>query len=119
MFKWCANLLLVFSGLGLTACHSTSSNANEANLVVPLESHKINADRIVFNAVSTGCSTHEDFKIRVDSEDAQQATISVVRIRLDPCKRTAAYEAFELPLLESIKDKRITVNNPIGEAIRK
>lgn len=119
MFKWCASLLLVISGLSLAACNSTSSNVNQTNLVVPLESHKVSEGRISFKAVSTGCSSNEDFIIRVDSEGAEKAGISIVRIKIDPCKRMAAYEAFELPLLESIKNKLITVNNPVGEAIRK
>lgn len=119
MLKWCANLLLVFSGLSLTACNSASSNVNETHLVVPLESHKVSEGRISFNAVSTGCSSNEDFVIRIDSEDAEKAGVSIIRIKKDFCKRMPAYEGFELPLLESIKDKRITVNNPTGEAIRK
>ena len=119
MFKWCTSLLLALSGLSLAACNSTSSNVNQTNLEVPLESHKVSEGRISFKAVSTGCSSNEDFVIRVDSEDAEKAGISIIRIKKDLCKRMPAYEAFELPLLESIKDKRITVNNPKGKAIRK
>ncbi|MFY2509039.1 hypothetical protein ACN3E9_12320 [Vibrio pectenicida] len=117
MRKLWFSLFVAICGLVLAACHSKSEMQLDETGVVPLFSYNINADSIVFEALASGCSHNQDFVIRVDSETKRIVNISIIRLKADHCRKMLAYQSFELPLERVLASKKITVNNPIGEAI--
>lgn len=117
MYKsWLGSFLVVCSLTGF-GCYSKSERQIDEVSVVSLASYSINADSIEFDALSNGCSHNQDFAIEVAHETKQSAQISIIRLKVDGCRKMPAYQGFKLPLYNSLIGKEIHINNPKGKVI--
>lgn len=113
MIRVVFSTLLVFilsacSGAETAATHSIAGDS------VPLLSYQVNSHSIAFEALSNGCSQADHFTLHIESSSSKAATVSVLRVKQDMCRRMPMWQSFSLALPPELQGKRVTVLNPSG-----
>lgn len=115
MIRVVFSTLLVFI---LSACSGAESAATDPVVgdKIPLLSYQVNPNHITFEALGNGCSQADHFALQIDSIHRQAATVSVIRVKQDMCRRMPMWESFTLALPKEIQGKTLSVTNPQGQA---
>lgn len=108
--------IVFLSALAGASCSSSVDNMPKGE---PLESYTVNEASLLFTAISNGCSQSADFVIQIEEMDQDSATIAVMRIKDDNCKRMPAMKQFSLPLVSELQSKELVVLNPQAESVKK
>ncbi|NVC92929.1 hypothetical protein FC650_04545 [Vibrio natriegens] len=115
-------LLLGLGYIGLAAC---SANAQQQKGPAPehqammVEAYRTSVNEISFIAESTGCSQNEDFSLKVEQSSQTDALITIVRDKVDHCKRMPFAKTFTLPLGAELQGKKLSITNPTSKSLTK
>ncbi|WP_321463530.1 hypothetical protein [uncultured Vibrio sp.] len=115
-------VLLGLSSIGLAAC---SANAEQQKGPDPehqsmmVEAYRTSENTLSFIAESTGCSQNDDFSLKVEQSSQTEALITIVRDKVDHCKRMPFSKTFTLPLGAELQGKTLSITNPTSKSLTK
>ncbi|NNN43778.1 MULTISPECIES: hypothetical protein [unclassified Vibrio] len=110
------SIVLAFMLSACSGAETAVTNTTVAGDKVPLLSYQINSHHIVFEALGNGCSQADHFALQIDSIHQQAATVSVIRVKQDMCRRMPMWESFTLALPKALQGKTLSVTNAQGQA---
>lgn len=108
-------ILLCLGTIGLSACSAkaelqTSQAAEHQAILV--EGYRTSGTTISFVAESNGCSKNDDFSLKIEQNSSTEALLTIVRNKVDHCKRMPFPKTFTLTLDEELKGKKLSITNP-------
>lgn len=115
-------LLLGSSYIGLAACSANAEMQSDTELepqAMKVEAYRTSMNDISFIAESTGCSQNEDFSLKVEQSSQTDALITIVRDKVDHCKRMPFAKTFTLPLGTELQGKKLSITNPTSKSLTK
>ena len=113
LLVFCALVAFCVSGTALT--HAT---AEEIGAVDHLLGMQVDAEGVVFQVFSSGCTSKEDFRIaRFQRYESDPVQIILIRMQQDPCDQVIPYGTtirYSYAELGLEKGRRFVVLNPLG-----
>jgi hypothetical protein len=115
-------VLLGLSSIGLAACSANAEmqeGLTSEHQAMMVEAYRVSESTISFIAESTGCSQNDDFSLRVEQNSQTEVLVTIVRDKMDHCKRMPFSKTFTLPLGEELQGKKLSISNPMGKSLTK
>ncbi|MCF7482609.1 hypothetical protein L3V31_12810 [Vibrio sp. J1-1] len=115
-------VLLGLSSISLAACSANAEmqeSPEPEHQTMMVEAYRTSGSTISFIAESTGCSQNDDFSLKVEQSSQTEALLTIVRDKVDHCKRMPFSKTFTLPLDEELKGKKLSITNPKGKSLTK
>lgn len=105
----CKTLLSLLAS-SIVACASTQDSKGE-----PIIGSSIEADLFKFSVISTGCTSKNDFSFSIDRANSKPTRLTIVRDKMDGCRRMPFVQAFEYQLddVGIQASENIVITNPI------
>ncbi len=122
MIRAFKTVLLGLISISLAAC---SANAELQKSPAPkpqammVEAYRTSENTISFIAESTGCSQNEDFSLKVEQSSRSEVLVTIVRDKVDHCKRMPFAKTFTLPLGTELQGKKLSITNPTSKSLTK
>ncbi len=115
-------MLLGLSSISLVACSAnteTQQGLKSEHQAVMVEAYRTSESQISFIAESNGCSKNDDFSLKIEQNSSAEALITIVRNKVDHCKRMPFPKTFTLTLDEELKGKKLSITNPKSKSLAK
>lgn len=115
-------VLLSLSSISLAACSANAEmqeGLTSEHQAMMIEAYRVSENKISFIAESTGCSQNDDFSLRVEQNAQTEVLVTIVRDKMDHCKRMPFSKTFTLPLGEELQGKKLSISNPMGKSLTK
>lgn len=103
-------ILLCLGTIGLSACSAKAELQTSQAILV--EGYRTSGTTISFVAESNGCSKNDDFSLKIEQNSSTEALLTIVRNKVDHCKRMPFPKTFTLTLDEELKGKKLSITNP-------
>ncbi|EGQ8509619.1 hypothetical protein GQ852_04295 [Vibrio parahaemolyticus] len=115
-------MLLGLSSISLVACSAnteTQQGLKSEHQAVMVEAYRTSESQISFIAESNGCSKNDDFSLKIEQNSSTEALLTIVRNKVDHCKRMPFPKTFTLTLDEELKGKKLSITNPKSKSLAK
>ncbi|MEI8597333.1 hypothetical protein P4S64_05885 [Vibrio sp. M60_M31a] len=115
-------VLLSLSSISLAACSANAEmqeGLTSEHQAMMVEAYRVSEHTISFIAESTGCSQNDDFSLKVEQNSQTEVLVTIVRDKMDHCKRMPFSKTFTLPLGEELQGKKLSISNPMGKSLTK
>ncbi|UDY83516.1 hypothetical protein [Vibrio diabolicus] len=108
-------MLLGLSSISLVACSANTEmqqGQESEHQAIMVEAYRTSDSQISFIAESNGCSNNDDFSLKIEQNSSTEALLTIVRNKVDHCKRMPFPKTFTLTLDEELKGKKLSITNP-------
>ncbi|MGF1548131.1 MAG: trypsin-like serine protease [Thiotrichales bacterium] len=110
-------LVALLTGCAQTLLSEEASPTTMESRIETLFAYRVLDDALEITVASTGCTRQEHFDLVIEAHD-RMCEVTVMRNRLDPCRRALMPATFTLPLArpQACRDREIVVLNPMRAA---
>ncbi|RZV14312.1 hypothetical protein EOJ41_22470 [Vibrio alginolyticus] len=115
-------MLLGLSSISLVACSAnteTQQGLESEDQAIMVEAYRTSDSQISFITESNGCSKNDDFSLKIEQNSSTEALLTIVRNKVDHCKRMPFPKTFTLTLNEELKGKKLSITNPKSKSLAK